>query len=939
MMQRSRWSARFTPGLVLALLLATGCDPQNRPLTQDPQVTMGRLDNGLTYYVRHNEKPKARLDLRLVVKAGSILEDDDQQGLAHYLEHMAFNGTEHFDRQQLVDYLESIGMRFGPELNAYTSFDETVYLLQVPTTDGAMVENGLRILRDWAFGIRNADEEFKKERGVIVEEWRLGRGASQRIRDRQLPVLFAGSRYALRLPIGQKEVLDKASVQRVRDFYHDWYRPELMAVIAVGDIEPAALAEKLRTCFAGARPPAQPRERAVYPVPDHAETLVSVATDKEATQSAVSLAFKLPPFTVATVGDYRRNLVESLSLGMLNERLDELRRGANPPFLGAGASKRRLGLSKDSFFLSAQVKEGGFLTGLEALFAEARRAAQHGFTATELERAKRNAMANIEKAFSERDTTDSGAYVSECLEHFLHGDVSPGLAAELELHRRLLPGIELAEANQALAECITASNRVILASGPEKTEAKTPAAEELLDVLKRVSQADLPAYTDDVGSGSLLETAPVPGAVASRSAISNLGVTVWKLSNGITVMLKPTTFKKDEIVFTGFRPGGNSVVRDEDFIPASSAEAILGECGWGRYSDVQLRKKLAGRIAGSQPYIAEFREGINGSARPEDLETALQLVYLNFTAPRPDAQAFAAYKERTRDHLIHRLARPDEVYADEIQRTFYAGHLRRRPWTVETLDQLDLTRSVAIHRQRFQSAAGFVFFFAGNLDVEKTERLVDMYLGSLPATGPAGTWKDQGVRPVTGQVSRVVEKGQDPKSRVTLLFSGDMEWTLPERHRLKSLQMLLQIRLREKIREELGGTYGVGVGVSAERYPVPAYQVRIGFGCSPDQVDSLIQAVRAEIESVKSQLVDEIYLTKVKQTCLREREVALERNEFWTGALESASWNGDDPSELILDFPKRVEALTREDLQNAARRYLGTLNVATFVLKPERAAP
>ncbi|MBA4386905.1 MAG: hypothetical protein C0404_02925 [Verrucomicrobia bacterium] len=933
---RLSWLLRVL--LLSSLLPGAGCDRDDQPLPSDPKVLTGRLDNGMAYYVRQNRKPKGRLELRLVVKAGSILEDDDQQGLAHFLEHMAFNGTEHFERQQLVDYVESIGMRFGPELNAYTTFDHTAYRLQVPTTDSAVVDKGLLVLRDWASGIRNLDEEIQKERGVVIEEWRLGRGAMQRIRDQQYPVLFHGSRYALRLPIGKKEVLDSFKPDRLRSFYRDWYRPELMAVIAVGDVEPAAMVERIRAQFSAVAKQEKPRASGSFPLPGHAETLVSIASDKEAVNSSIALCLKRAAAVVTTARDYRADLVESLVFAMLNERLDELRRSANPPFLRASAGKWRLGVENEAIELDAQVKDNGFVKGLEAMLTEAERVRRHGFTESELARVRKSTMARVERAFNERETTESESYIGEYVGTFLRGDAAPGIEVERDLHRRLLPGITLSELNLVAAGLFAGSNRVILASGPEKTGVVAPAEAELLAVPGRVRQAEVKPYADDVGTGSLIGKEPAPGAVVGRREIDGLGVTVWQLSNGVTVMLKPTTFKKDQVVFTAFRPGGHSLVDDAGFIPAASAESVVADSGLGSFSETQLHKKLAGKEVSTHSYIGELREGLRGSARPEDLETAFQLMYLAFSPPRRDEEAFQAYRERTRNHLINRLSRPEEVFSDEIQTTLYGNHLRRQPWTVETLEKLNLDRSLEVYRQRFSSAQGFVFTFAGNFDMAGIEELVKKYIASLPSSGGKETWRDLGIRPVNGRVERTVLKGQDQKSRVTIIYSGDFEWSVLERFRIKAMLDVLNIRLRERIREEIGGTYSVRAASSLDRYPVGSCQIRIAFGCAPGQVEKLIQAVHAEIAKIRTAQVDDIYLAKVKQTLLKEREVAMEQNEFWLSVLDSCQWNGDDPVTVIKEFQKHVEELAKPDIQATAARYFGTTNVATFVLKPEAAA-
>ncbi len=904
------------------------------PLPFDPAVLRGTFDNGVTYYIRHNAKPKGRLDLRLVVRAGSVLEADDQQGLAHALEHMAFNGTQHFEHRQLVDFLESIGMRFGPELNAYTSFDETVYRLQVPTDRLDVVDRAFLILRDWAFGVANRDDEIERERRVLIEEWRLGRGADQRIRDRQVPVAFWGSRYAERLPIGKKEVLESFPPDRLRAFYRDWYRPELMAVVAVGDLETDALLGYIRKHFAKERRRDGP-ERLRHPVPDHPDTLVNVTTDKEAARSTLSVLFKRVRRPLKTRGDYRAYLIEMLAQKALNERLDEHRRKAKPPFLRARLYRQGLGPAKEAWVLSAEVQDAGFSRGLDVMLREAHRMRQHGITESELARAKAEIRAHAEKAFRERETTESAVWVAECVQNFLFGDVSPGVEEEWRLHERLLPGITRPEVTAAVTAWFAPSNRVVLASGPEKPGLTVPTADDLLAVIRRVEETPTVAYVDESAAEPLLDTLPAAGSITNRQSLAELGVTIWELSNGVTVLIKPTVFRKEEILFSGFLPGGHSVVSDEDFIPARSAVAILNDSGWGRFSAVQLRRKLAGRILRVGPSLDELRHGLKGSTRREDLEIALQVAYLALTAPRRDEEAFEAYRERTRTHLLNRLAKPELFFSDTVQRVFYADHLRKRPWDLAVLDKLNLDRSLRVYAERFGSCRGLTWIFVGDLDVQAVEPWVCRYLGGLPAERPATPWKDHGIRPVQGCVHHLVVKGQDPKSRVLMFFHGDFPWSVDERHRFSSLLRALNIRLRERIREEEGGTYSIWASGWTERYPVPAFQIRIGFGCAPSRVPELMASVRAVVDGLCTNRLSDVELTKVKETQLREHEVALERNEFWLQTLDFCRWNGEDPRAVILGFPKRVEALSADDIRRAADRYLATNNFATFVLRPE----
>ena len=922
------------PLWTLLTILLSGCASLDRPLRFDPAVRRGTLDNGLTYYVRQNDKPEQRLDLRMAVKAGSVLEEDNQQGLAHFLEHMAFNGTEHFAKQELVDYLESIGMGFGPDLNAYTSFDETVYMLQVPTDEPEAIDKGFLILRDWAGGLLIEEEEIDKERGVVIEEWRLRRGANQRIFEQQLPVLFKDSRYAERLPIGKKEVLESFPPERVRTYYEDWYRPELATVVAVGPLDPDLVEAKIREHFSGLTNRASAPERELHPVPDHEEVLFSVVSDPEATSSSVGLYFKRDVNSLQTEGDYRRTIVETLFITMLNQRLDEVRRRANPPYLEAHAYKGRYVLTKDLFVLGAEVEDNGILRGLEALLTEAERVRRYGFTPSELARTKRERLRWMQKAYEERHDTESRVYSSAYIDDFLEDTVSPGIEAELVLYERFSSEISLADVNVLAWEWMTDENRVILADGPEKEGVDMPTETALADVFGRALQADIEPYLDDAADTPLLPKDPEPGAIRTRSTIEELGVQTWTFANGARLVVKATDFKKDEILFVAQSPGGHSLAEDDQFIPASSAAAVVEECGLGAFSTIQLEKKLAGQVAQVGAEISELQEKLTGSCAPSDLETMLQLVYLFFTAPREDGEAFESYCERTKAGLENRLAKPEAVYGDTIREVMSQNHVRRRPWTPETVDAMDLEGSLAFYRDRFANAGQFTFFLVGDLDLATLEPLAEKYLGGLPGGDDRETWVDRKIKTATGPIEETVRKGQDAKARVTLIYTGPFSWSYSERHGLQSALAALNIRLRERVREELGGTYSVWAYPSFTHYPEPEYSITVMFGCAPDQVVLLMQAVEEEIEALKTDLLDDLYLTKVQQGQLRDRETDLKRNAFWTYVLPFYDWHGEDPL-TVLEFEDYVNALSKEAIRDTARKYFSTENVARFILLPE----
>ncbi len=907
-------------------------------LPVDPDVRIGHLSNGMTYYIRRNGEPKDRLELRLVVNAGSVLEDEDQRGLAHFLEHMAFNGTESFEKQELVNYLESIGMRFGPDLNAYTSFDETVFMLQMPVDSTGVVETGVQILEEWAHRMTLEPVEIDKERGVVLEEWRLGRGADARISDKQMPVLFHDSRYAERLPIGKPDIIRNAQRPVLEAFYESWYRPDLMAIVAAGDIDPDRLEALIRDRFEHVQPrPGEPG-RPLYPMPDHEQTLFLIVTDPEATGNEVSIYFKHDIQPEVTVRDYRRRIVESLYNTLLNSRLDELSRRADPPFLNAWSATARIVRPMEAYVLGADVADNGIERGFEAILTESERVRRYGFTDTELERGKRELLRMMENAWNERESTDSQVYAAEYTRNYLEDEPIPGITYKYALYRAFVPGITLDEVNAAAERLITRQNRVIMADGPEKEGVAIPSEDDLHTIMERVAAAEVAPYEDMAVDVPLMKEPPRPGRVVKERLIEEIGVTEWVLGNGVRVVIKPTDFKKDEILLSAYSPGGQSLVPLEDLVPARTADTIVNESGIGPFTEDQLTKLLADKVADVTPYISDLTEGMTGSASVQDLETMFQLVYLSFTAPREDSTAFLSVRNRLRGYIQNRSADPQAAFSDTLSLTLAQYNLRALPWTPAILDKMDLERSYAIYRDRFADASDFTFFLVGAFEPEKIRGLVETYLGSLPETGRVESWRDVGLRYPEGTIEKDVTQGIESRSTVAIAFTGPFEWTRENRYQAQSLVQALRILLREAIREEKGGTYGVGVGLGLDQYPVSRYQVTISFGADPTRVEDLIQAVHAQIDSVQAGALTPEYLEKVTEMQRRERETSLRDNDFWRSTLHAYYYMGEDPRN-IMRYDELVAGLTLEDLRDTARRLLGTDDVVTVILYPANVTP
>ena len=900
----------------------------------DPRITIGRFPNGLRYYIRTNKLPEKRAELRLAVNAGSVLEDNDQLGLAHMVEHMCFNGTKNFAKQEIVNFMESIGMRFGPSLNAFTSFDETVYMLTIPTDKPEVMDKAFLILEDWAHNVSLDPAEIDKERGVIIEEWRLGRGAGARMNDKQFPILFSGARYADRLPIGKKETIETFKYDVLKRFYKYWYRPDLMAVVAVGDFDKAAVEGLIKQHFASIPAAKTPRLRPTYNVPDHPNTLYAIATDKEATMTSISVYNKLPLHEQGTVGVYRYKIVNRLAAGMLSRRLSDLTQKPDAPFVMGAAGWSNFVRTKEAAMLNAIPKEGGIDRALDALLTEANRVARFGFTATELDRQKRETLRTYERYLAETDRHESATLADELVRNFTQKETLPGPPLEYALHQRFLPEITLDEVNNAGKNWLSDRSRVIVVSAPEKAGVVVPDEAKLAAVVKGVGTKEISAYVDTVGNQVLLDKLPEPGKIVKTTPKEVFGITEWDLSNGVKVVLKPTNYKMDEIVFRATSPGGTSLASDEDFIPARTATQVMSITGLGNFNAIDLRKVLAGKIATVSPLISELEEGLIGSCSPKDLETMFQLIYLRFMAPRSDKEAFAAHLAQGRAVLANQQASPAYAFSEALQSTLTQNHPRARMLTVEMIDQMNLEKSLAFYKDRFADAGDFTFVFVGSFDLEMMRPFVERYLASLPALHRNETWKDVGIHTPKGVVEKVVRKGIEPQSRAAIVFSGPFQYNQNNRVAIRALGMVLDTKLREVLREDLSGTYGVSVAPSYTIIPRQEFSFTIQFGCNPQRTDELVKVVFQEIESLKQSGPSEKQVSDVREALLRDFETNSRQNSYLLSQIYLRYQVPQDLGEFFClgEFYKTLNA---KMIWDAARSYLTPDNYVKVTLFPE----
>ncbi|MDA1184921.1 MAG: insulinase family protein [Acidobacteria bacterium] len=901
----------------------------------DPLITVRTLPNGMRYYVRANNLPQGRAELRLVVNAGSVLEDDDQRGLAHLVEHMSFNGTRHFPGQALGTFMQSLGMRFGAHVNAHTSFDETVYELQIPTDDPTVIDRSLLILEDWARGDVSFDPvEIDKERGVVLEEWRLGLGASERIQQAQFPLLLGGSRYADRLPIGTPEVIQSVSYRRVRQFYEDWYRPDLMAVIAVGDFDPTSMEALIRSHFGSIESPASPRPRSAYAVPDRPGTVYSVITDPEMTSTRIQVSNRRAARPMVTLDDYRDNMIGRLFASLLSLRLEEIAQTPDAPFLAARTSRGLFVLAAEMTTLDAIVATGGVEEGVAALFREVDRVVRFGFTETELAREKLNLQRGLQRSVVEKDSSPSGPLADEFIRNFMQAEPIPGIAYEFGLNQRFLPGISLEEVNALASGWMPDGNRVVAITAPARDSASLPGEGALAEVLAASVGAPLTAYVDSVSQQPLLARLPAKGEIAATASNEALGIVEWRLSNGARVVLKPTTFQQDEILFRAISAGGTSLARDEDFVPADTATAVISQGGLGELRLVDLEKALAGTTAFVRAEIDETTEGLVGEATRADLETMFQLLYLRFTAPRADPEAFQVLTDQWSVALANRGVVPETVFDEALDAALSQEHPRAQPLTEARLAEMDLDASLAFYRDRFADASDFTFVFVGSFDVETMRPLVEQYVASLPSLSRAEAARDVGMETPAGVVEEEVRSGIAPRSEVSIVFSGAFENDEAHRVIARTMAESLAGNLQGRLREDLGGTYGVRVVPGFTKFPSGRYRVTINFSCDPDRADTLVDAAFRVIDDFKRTGPTRGQVMDARAALTRDFETNSRQNAYLLNRMVSKYEFGEDVAE-VFNVDPIYEQVTVGALRDAARAYLNTDRYVQVTLRPD----
>ncbi|WP_026903875.1 M16 family metallopeptidase [Pedobacter glucosidilyticus] len=905
----------------------------------DSNVIIKTLPNGLTYYIRKNVEPKNRAELYLVNKVGSILESDDQQGLAHFTEHMAFNGTRDFPKNELISYLQKAGVRFGADLNAYTGFNQTVYQLPLPTDSVEVFKKGFDILANWAGHVTFEDKEIDQERGVIIEEDRQrGKNAQERMSKQLLPVLLANSKYAERLPIGKIDVLQSFKYETLKAFYKDWYRPNLQAIIAVGDFDVAEVEKLIIDNFSELKNPENERKREAFSIPGNKEPLVKIITDPEFPYNVAAITVKHPEVVETTEDQLITKIKTSMINSMLGNRLTEIVQKGNAPFIFAQSSYSAFqgGLVNLDAFNSVAVSKdaAGLKAAVQAVIAENVRMKKFGFTQTELDRVKTNIMTGVEKQFKEKDKTKSTNFVQLYVQNFLKGQAIPSVDYTYNFYKKNLDKITLEDVNKLAATFFTEENLIAILQAPEKEKANLPSETEYINWIKTAG-ADVQPYVDQVVTKPLMAQKPKAGTITSEKKIAELNVTELTLSNGVKVVLKPTDFKNDQIIFAATSKGGTSLAGDDIFRSAEMADQLVNASGIAEFDESQLGKLLTGKVVGVSPSISTFREGLSGSSSPKDFETALQLTHLYFTAPRKDEKVLKTQLEEMKAVLANRESQPSAVYQDTLSAVMNSYKKRAQAIKINELDQITADKALNFYKERFANAGDFTFTFVGNFNVEEVKPLLAQYLGSLPANNNKENFKDLGLEPLKGDITKKVYKGLEDKATVALIYHGDYNYSDEENLQLDALKAILDIKITERLREKESGVYSPRVGISYNDEPKEKYTISINFSCATANVDKLIAAAIDEVNKLKQNGATAEDIQKFNAEERRQLEIQLRDNGFWLGYLQNAYASGEDPKK-VLSYLDTLKQVTTSSSKASAAKYFNQNNFVRMILLPEK---
>ncbi|MCX6270109.1 MAG: insulinase family protein [Bacteroidetes bacterium] len=901
----------------------------------DPNVKTGVLDNGMHYYIRVNKLPEKRGEFYIANNIGAIEEDDDQNGLAHFTEHMSFNGTKNFPKKAMLDYLATIGVKFGQNVNAGTGVEQTIFnLSNVPLLRETVLDSALLILHDWAHYVSFEDSEIDLERGVILEEWRMYGSAEERMSNKLAPITYKNSKYAKRDVIGDTAVLKHFKYETIKRFYNKWYRPDLQALVIVGDFDPNLVEAKIKKIFSEIPKTQNPAPKEVYPVPDNKEPLIGTATDKEATNTMIEVNFKHDAISNndKNLGYMRLQLIRSFINNMFGQRMNELSRSENPPFMFAYSSYGFFTRNKDAFYGYAQVPNNEAIKGLTALLTEMERMKKYGFTAGEFDRAKATIMRNYESRFMDRDKRKNRELVYPVIMNFLMNNPNPGIEFEYPFIKAMIPGISLDEVNNEAKKYVRDDNMIVTVTGPEKEGITVPTEQEIKKVLAAYKSAKIDPYVDNMAGKKLIEKDPVPGKVVKTSANKDLGTTEWVLSNGMRIIFKPTDIKEDELLIKGYSAGGQCLLKDDDLPAADLLGDVVSDMGVGSFSRTDLNKLMAGKKVNVSLYLGDDQDVMNSRTSPKDIETALQLIYLYFTQPRWNETDFKTWLDKQKADYINADAEPRKAFYDTLTVIMSNHSPRSIPMSYKLLDKITFNKVKAIYQDRFSDPGNFTFQFVGKIDPEQVKPLLEKYLASLPGGNRTEAYKDDGVRPPKGKVTKDFQReNKTPRTSVFVNYNGTSPYTFDDKIYGAAIRHVLELRYIEKIREDEGGAYSIRVSYNVRKYPVTGYMMNVSFDTDPVKADKLVGIVHQQIKNMVENGPSETDLQKAKEYFLKQRQEDMKENNWWNNTLTDYYYYDMNN---VTGYEDKVKALNVKSVHEYAKKALTQGNIIEVIMRP-----
>ncbi|MBN2773665.1 MAG: insulinase family protein, partial [Prolixibacteraceae bacterium] len=862
----------------------------SQPAPVDPAIRIGKLDNGMTYYIRHNEEPKERASFYIIQNAGALLEEDNQNGLAHFLEHMAFNGTEHFPGKGIINTLEKHGVAFGRNINAYTAYNETIYnLSDVPVIDSGLVDTCLLVLNDWSNYLLLTPEEIDAERGVITEEWRTRRDAGFRMRSKYFPVLLKGSKFAVRDIIGDINVIKNFQYETLRQFYHDWYRTDLQAIVIVGDIDVDKIEARVKELFSKIPPVENEQERPFFEIPEHIETRYVLATDEEASQYSIAIYIKhkAEANENKNLNYIREMYIQNLYNAMMSQRITELLQKGDPPFVVGSIGFGDLLRGYDMAYINATAKPNEEDKALKAIYSEAIRLKRFGFTQSELDRAKLNLLTSLESFYKQRDKISNDQYIAGIQDHFLTNEPLTSAEFDWELGQQALQSIILDEVSEKAKEWITDKNRVIIITGPEGDNVKHLTEKEAFNILNEVENSEIEPYKDMEQVSSLIDETLSRAEIIATRKLEKLDAVEWTLANKARVIFRHADFEKDNILLVAYSPGGSSVYENDKVASVALFSPFINSFGVGNFDAISLNKILTGKKVSLNVGLSGLNESVSGSSTPNDFETLMQLLYLQFEHPRFDKEAYDALAARYKAYLTNMENNPDKIMSDSISLILTNYSPRTIIINQEIIDKMSFSQIEEMYNDRFIDAGDFTFFIVGNIDVDTARQMAQKYIGSIKDNPREEDWIDRKVRGPEGKTEKQIAIPlQTEKATIFIHFNKNMAYSPVSNLELTVVQEILKLRYTEEIREKEGGAYGIGVSGSSDHFPVEEKSLQISFDTDPEKAVKLKSIVFSEIDKIKNNGSTQEDLDKVVTNLKKDREQSRQHNNYWMGVIQ-----------------------------------------------------